>query len=166
MKYKGKAIAGSNLLTILGVVCFATIVVAAAITFTAVNWTNTVPSAPGAVTKGLTGDGTNLPDNPAISTAYTFRLNVTSNIDTTVGSVVITITDPTILAANVTLIYDADNNGLYAETALTPVVGSGVLTFTIGAGALVWTATQSYNYDFQITYNNAGSYAVSAYATA
>ena len=150
----------------LGVVCFSTILVAALIIFSSATWSNTVAAGPGTVTKGVTGDGVNLPDNPAVDTAYTFRLTVASNIDTTTGSVVIEISDVDIVSGNVTLIYDANNDGTYDDGALTPVEGADMLTFTIGGGALAWTATNSYDYDFQITYNEAGSYAVESFATA
>lgn len=158
MKYKGKVVSGSSLLTILGVICFATVLVAGAIVFTSASWTNTVPSSAGSVAKPATGNGVDLPSNPAIGQAYTFRLTVTPNIDTSTGTVTVTITATGIVLGDVVLKYDSAHDGNYATT-LTGSLVSTTITYTVtGSGSIAWTHGTPVNYDFQITYNTANTY--------
>lgn len=166
MKINRKVISGSSILTILGVVCFATVMVAAAIMFSSAIWMNTVPSGAGAVAQSAAPTGTYLPDNPALNEPYTFRLTVTSNIDAATGSVVIEIARAAIIDTDVVLIYDENKDGSFDDAPLTSAPSEGTLTYTIGADALNWKAGDEYNYDFQITYKAAGTYNVDAHATA
>ncbi|MGD1061073.1 MAG: hypothetical protein ABR879_06415 [Methanomassiliicoccales archaeon] len=156
MKYKGKVVSGSSLLTILGVVCFATVVVSAVLITS-----NTLSFAPTNVTTGaitLTDSGS---DTTAVlagnNAAYHFNANVADALTGAVITVEIAKTGIALSdVTNATIRY----NGAVTPTALVFSLGTNVITATYTVGTQAISATLPCT--ISVTYATAGSYTVSA----
>jgi hypothetical protein len=147
MKYKGKVVSGSSLLTILGVVCFATVIVSAvlvtsnALTLgsTTVSGASIVLSTPTANTTALVGDPTDYGFNANVAqtmtdATITIYVNETSILPADVGSVKITYGSGT--QATVTMAQNGASSlsGTYTVTDLTSgaaKVGSIVIVYNV-----------------------------------
>jgi hypothetical protein len=161
MNFKGKAITGTSLLTMLGVVCFATILVAAAVLLGSANWTNNAVSG-ATVTKldVASHGGDALIASPIVGKDYEFGIQVQGHADAT-GQLTINITKAGIAPENVILsYYNVDH-----WTALTANTGtSGSLLYTYPTTTAL-TASSDVTYDFQINYVASGSYGIVANVT-
>ena len=169
MKFRGKAISGTSLIVMLGVVLTATTIVAAAMLLGSTTWTNTVPETGVTVTKTTATTGLALPDAPIKDQAYTFGLNVVSHVDTVTGYLLINITKTGIASADVELIFDANNDGLFTDDALDGAPTGDVITYTVVPAVdakFEWSSISDITYNFQITYKTAGTYVVQASAYA
>jgi len=161
MKYKGKAISGSSLLTIIGVICFATIVVTAvvvtsnALTFggTTVNPASIVLTDSGGDTTSVTvGDPAVYNFNANVASALTSGATWTVNIQKT-GIVVGDITSATI---------NINSAGAHAFGTFTVVDANNIhATYVPGTQA----ASPTIPCVVTIIYANTGAYVVSVTLT-
>jgi hypothetical protein len=161
MKHTGKKITASSLLTILGVVCFGTVLVAAAlITSGFINLGSTNVTSPGSVviTPGTptaaayTGD----------PTTYPFSANVPDDLTSTVLTIRISETSG-VLLTDVTSVYVVYAGGSSTQVTNLALVGSGVTAYVEGTYSVGSQATNA-NVPVTITiiYAATGSYTVLA----
>jgi hypothetical protein len=164
MKILRKAIGGSSILTILGVVCFATILVAATlVSSNALHFTQTISVEPKitmdgteARTASYTDVAQTYPFTAAVSVHLTSAAKIYVTIHDTSDS---TITTDDIVGNSVTVTFD--NNEFAVPLTITDGVASG--SVTINSGILddgVVAANPSYDGLVGITYHVPGSYVV------
>lgn len=157
MKYKGKAISGTSLLTILGVVCFASVIVSAVlITSGTLTFAGTTVTTPGNIALTDSGSDTTsvLAGNSAV---YNFNANVGQAV--TGATITVTIAKTGISLADITsakLTYDVGS-----ATDLSSLTDNGDTvtgTYTVGVQAVDATLPCI----ITIVYAAAGTYVVSA----
>jgi hypothetical protein len=155
MKFHGKAISGTSLLTILGVLCFATVIVAAvSITSNTLTFANTSVSNPGTVTLTQTSTpGTIVLGNPAV---YGFNANVQNHLTGVVVTVDIAKTGiSTSDVTNATIRYDSGltTNITFSAGATNHIIATYNVADQVADATIPCTVT--------ITYAATGTYAVS-----
>jgi len=171
MKYKGKVISGSSLLTILGVICFATLVVSAALIATMVSTTgrNVVTTPMTLTTPNIVGS----PDYPnwgdtgdaLVGTTYDQGLHVVSTWSGTYAITIIISAGRALVATDVTVGYKLPdtNTGTISNSGNVWTVDTTHTGFTYNTLTYV-LPTQTYSaaadYAFTIMVNNAASLVV------
>ena len=159
MKYKGKAISASSLLTILGVVCFATMIVAAVfVTSSALNFPSTTVT-----TAGISLSIATTPTAAVVDNDVHYFFNAT--VATALTGAVITV------YVNATSIAPANLNSgptiTFSGGAETPLVfaqhGTGSLKATYNPGAV--TSGSGKLGDILLNFNVAGTYSVAVVMT-
>jgi hypothetical protein len=159
MKFKGKTVTGTSLLMVLGVICFATTLVAAAALMGTVSWTNSVSDGATVTKIAPSTLGTALPEGATVKNVpYEFGVHVVGSATGT-GTLYISIAKSGIVSSDVKLNITTD-----AGSTWTPIVAdtgtTGILTYTVSASVDL-TATTTFS--MQVTYLTAGSYNVQAY---
>jgi hypothetical protein len=156
MKFHGKAISGTSLLTILGALCFATVIVSAVvITSNTLVFANTSVSSPGTIQ--LTQSGTPGPILVGNQANYSFTANVPNTLSAAVLTVHIakgSISTFDVTSANVT--YGVA--GVPVTLTLTDNGNDLSGTYNVGSQA----PDGSIPCVITIIYANAGTYTVSA----
>jgi urease alpha subunit len=159
MKYKGKVISASSLLTILGVVCFATMIVAAVfVTSSALNFPSTTVTASGIILSDSTTPTAAVVDNDV---HYFFNATVATALTGAVITVYVNETGilPAALNSGPTITF---NGG--STTALVFVQhGSDSLKATYSAGLVASGSGKLGN--ILLSYNAAGTYTVAVVMT-
>jgi hypothetical protein len=152
MKYKGKAISASSLLTILGVVCFATVIVAAAVlTSGMINFASTTVNGSIGMTTGSAPGAV----NTGVAAVYGFNATVPDDMTGTVLTVQITGTG--LVAGDITSI-TLNYNGTI-QSLVGPVSTSNTLTWTYTVGAQIDAVVPII---VTVVYATAGTYTVGA----
>ena len=161
MNYKGKAITGSTLLTILGVVCFATMIVAAATllgTITIGSKTvNDTGLSPTTVAFSTSADPDYLvTTNPVKNTAYDFATQFTATGPDAAGWYKVTVSGTGVTSLS-SVVLKYWTTGPAWSTAVVGTYGSNSIEFDVhNSGWGTGTITQG----FEITLVNAGDFAV------
>jgi len=170
MKFRGSKITGTSLLTVLGVVCFATILVAAAITLS--NTLTITKTATDGVTIGTSDNfvvfdaGTPNHDNlidmtegVVTNTSYDFGIPVVG-ASTSAGNIVITVSGTGIVSGSSAHLYYWNDDGTPDWEAV-----SGSVTTTIVFTIPITITSESVTHGFNIDFGNSGSFTVSAVVT-
>ena len=160
MKYKGKVVSGSSLLTILGVVCFATVLVSAIVLSNTLNVNRTAHAG---VTIGTTNDivafnpaANNQADLPAsdvfTTIEYDFAVPVASTAEIT--TMVFTITGTGITSSSSVSMWN------YVSTAFVIMTFTGYTTVpnTLTFTSSIPVHASPTDYGFAIMYNNIGAF--------
>jgi hypothetical protein len=157
MRLKGKAITGTSLLMMLGVVCFATILVSAiALTSNTLQFTSTT------VTEGsITLSSTSTPGEILVGNAAPYGFNAVVNNDLTVASISVDIASVGISQSNITsATISYDGAGAVALTFGSNPSGHLVYSYSVGTQTAATVPVV-----VTITYALAGTYSVSATMT-
>lgn len=156
MKFRGKAITGSSLLMMLGVVCFSTVLVAAFTLTSTLTINQTVSAAPTITISPTPIEG----GNTYTDTEKTYTFSATPNMAVTNVQISVTVTkDSTyvtgdILDNKITVTIDSVQ---YAVTVTAD--GDATATGSI-AGPATLSATEHAGCTAVLTYHNTGSYAI------
>jgi hypothetical protein len=159
MKFRGKAITGAGLLTILGVACFATVLVSAAVFMALSNSTSSGTTNVGtmltaqeqATTDSSTGFNAWSNGNAIVGNTYTDGLLISGGPTTYTGpySIQITITcDSVISNSDISMMYQKDGGSSY--TAIDSFSGSGSTTMFMVIPGDVATSSSAQAYNFEI----------------
>jgi hypothetical protein len=157
MKFKGKAITGSSLLMVLGVLCFATILVAAVVSISgSFTSTTTITNKPDITMTGP-GDGNGYVDD---AVTYTFSADVP--VQTTDSQIQVTIAETGISSGMVTsAVVNFDGNAFPVTLTDNGDTLSGVVAIHSGALAAGTVAADTYSANsVVISYHVAGTYVV------
>lgn len=159
MKFRGKAISGTSLLTILGVLCFATVIVSAVvITSNTLSFPSTTVNSPGSIAlTQTTAPGTIILGNDAV---YEFNANVQNSLTGAVATV--DIQKSGIAPSDITSASFQYNSGSVVSITFTAGAADHITaSYTIGSQAVDATIPCIVT----IHYATAGSYAVSVTVT-
>jgi len=163
MKYKGKVISGSSILTILGVLCFATVIVSALLISNSLQWSNTTQDNALTLSKTAAvhdGGYELLPDNPIKGQTYSFGVHaVAGSADVPAWTLQISIAG-TAADTDVTLKVWNATESVYDTVTLT---GTTTLTGTVSMPDIAHTATDDAS--FCIVFNVAATFAWTVTAT-
>jgi hypothetical protein len=161
MKHKTKWLSGSGLLTILGVVCFATVVVAIVIS-NVLMWSNPVSAQAITLAGPVSADHGSgysyLPSNPIIGNGYQFGVIANTSSDVPAWTLHISITGVPSGPSDMTMRYW--NGTAYMTVALT---GTTTLVGSIPEGPIAHGG--SFTQGLTIMYNTTGTYTPSFWAS-